>query len=269
MVATHLTFSCRSWPTACLCLCVSCLSIHIFILCPTYLLLYLVYQIKSYADIRLVAIKTLRFKYILTPVLIVWIRISVFVWLTHETLSYDPSSCTHDEMRESTAQRLVLKCPRPGLQEETRTTTWYGRSRFQTFVVLTSCSCRSPDVLFLPTSWRLVPADVLTSCSCRRPDVAFLSSSSSSWRHAPADVLTSSSCRRLRRLDVTRRRPDVAFLSSSPTNWRHIRVWRSLDVNSSSSRSLSAFRARDALVVSLATHGIHSDNDKLGLCGNE
>ena len=50
------------------------------------------------------------------------------------------------------AQRLVLKSPRPGLREETRTTTWYGKSRFQTFAVSTSCSCRRIDVFFLSSS---------------------------------------------------------------------------------------------------------------------
>ena len=47
------------------------------------------------------AITILIFKYILAPLLIVWISISVFVRLTHQSVTYDPSSCTHDEIRES------------------------------------------------------------------------------------------------------------------------------------------------------------------------
>ena len=172
---------------------------------------------------------------------------------------------------------MVLKSPRPGLREETHITTWYGRSRFQTFAVSTSCSSRRLDVLVLLTSWRLVSADVLTSCSCRRLDVLFLSPS---WRCIPVIVFvvfTSRSCRRLDALtSCSCRRPDVAFLSPSSSSWRQASLsWhraprlppvpaviidvlssssirRTLDFNSSSSHSLSAFRSRDALVVRLA-----------------
>ena len=112
----------------------------------------------------------------------------------------------------------MLNSTHPGLREETRTTIWYGRSRFQTFVVLTSRSCRRPEVLFLLSSssswrhaslsWRRAPVFVLTSRSYRRPDVLFLPTS---WRLVPADILTSCSCRH----------PHFVFLPSSSTSWRH------------------------------------------------
>ena len=164
---------------------------------------------------------------------------------------------------------------------ETRTTIWYGRNRFQTFAVLTSCSCRRPDVLFLSSSsssWRHAAADILTSCSCRRLDVTLLPTS---CRLVPADVLTSYSYRR----------PDVLFLSSSSSSWRHASSsWRRVPVVvsdelkthtrlTSSRRQLvivafalcfpRLWRSRRSSGASVPTHGIDSANDKLGLCGNE
>ena len=157
------------------------------------------------------------------------------------------------------------------------------------FAVLTSRSCWRPYVLFLlssSSSWRHAPADVLTSCSCRRLRRLDGTLLPTSWRLVLAVVfvvltsrvvfLTSYSCRRLRRLDVPRRYPEVALLSTSWTSWHHASPsWRRapglppvhavildlfsssslrrpLDVNSSSSRSLSAFHPRDALIVRLA-----------------
>ena len=146
-----------------------------------------------------------------------------------------------------------------------------------------SCSCRRPDILFLPTSWRLVPAvvfvvltsrvAVLTSQFCRRLGVTILPTSwrlvpPTSWRLVPAivfvvltsrvAVLTSRSCRRHRHPGATRCRSDVCAPRLPPFPAVILDVLSSSlfrrppDVNSSSSRSLSAFHARDDLVVRLA-----------------
>ena len=102
-------------------------------------------------------IKTLWFKYILAPLLIVWIRISVFVWLTHEILSYDPSSYTHDDIRESSTTFGAEE----SASRATRREPYYDLIRKKSLP-----DFRRLDVSILPTSRRLVPADVLTSCSC-------------------------------------------------------------------------------------------------------
>ena len=71
------------------------------------------------------------------------IRISVFISLTHETLSYDPSSYLHDEIRESsTTFGAEESAPRA-----TRSDPYYDFVRTKSLPDL-----RRLDVLLLPTS---------------------------------------------------------------------------------------------------------------------
>ena len=67
----------------------------------------------------------------------------MFVSLTHETLSYDPSSCSHDEIRESSttfgAEESALRA--------TRRDPYYDLVRKKSLP-----DFRRLDVLFLPSS---------------------------------------------------------------------------------------------------------------------